>query len=214
MSEHNRKVEIRFADVTPESYVPRNHPLRAILTMVDSDLKVMGKLFSGMYSTTGRFSIPPEKLLKAQLLMILYSIRSNCQLVEQIHYNFLYRWFLGMGLEEKVWDHFSFSTNQERLIGSDGAAWFLSRILAKAERNHLLSSEHFTVDGALIEAWASIKSVKTDSPPSLGSGRNSTVGFKGKKLKTTPMRLLPILMAGSNARARTKNPGSAAKAMP
>jgi IS5 family transposase len=104
--------------------------------------------------------------------------------VEQIHYNFLYRRFLGMSLEEKVWDHSSFSTNQERLIGSDVAAEFLSRVLAQAERKHLLSREHFTVDGTLIEAWASIKNFKPkDGQPSASSGKNETVDFKGKKLK-------------------------------
>ncbi|GAC1471378.1 MAG: IS5-like element ISGsu2 family transposase [Desulfuromonadaceae bacterium] len=158
--------------------------MRAIRAMADEALKGMDKIFDSMYATSGRYSIPPEKLLKAQLLMILYSIRSNRQLVEQIHYSFLYRWFLGMGLEENVWDHSSFSTNHERLIGSDIAAEFLSRILAQAERKHLLSREHFTVDGTLIEAWASIKSFKPkDGPPSAGDGKNDTVDFKGHKLK-------------------------------
>lgn len=184
MRGYDNQTEAIFAYVTPESFVPKTHPLRAIRAMADEALKGMDKLFDSMYATTGRYSIPPEKLLKAQLLMILYSIRSNRQLVEQIHYNFLYRWFLGMGLEEKVWDHSSFSTNQERLIGSDIAAEFLSRVLAQAERKHLLSREHFTVDGTLIEAWASIKSFKPkDGPPSVGGGKNETVDFKGKKLK-------------------------------
>jgi transposase len=184
MRGHDSQTEAIFAYVTPESFVPKTHPLRAIRAMADEALKGMDKLFDSMYATTGRDSIPPEKLLKAQLLMILYSIRSNRQLVEQIRYNFLYRWFLGMGLEEKVWDHSSFSTNHERLIGSDVAAEFLSRVLAQAERKHLLSREHFTVDGTLIEAWASIKSFKPkDGPPSLGGGKNETVDFKGKKLK-------------------------------
>ena len=184
MRGYDSQTEAIFAYVTPESFVPKTHPLRAIRAMADEALKGMDKLFDSMYATTGRYSIPPEKLLKAQLLMILYSIRSNRQLVEQIHYNFLYRWFLGMSLEEKVWDHSSFSTNQERLIGSDIAAEFLSRVLAQAERKHLLSREHFTVDGTLIEAWASIKSFKPkDGPPSAGGGKNETVDFKGKKLK-------------------------------
>jgi transposase len=144
----------------------------------------MNKLFDSMYAATGRDSIPPEKLLKAQLLMILYSIRSNRQLVEQIHYNFLYRWFLGLGLEEKVWDHSSFTKNNDRLIGSEVAAEFLARILEQAEKKRLLSREHFTVDGTLIEAWASIKSFKPkDGPPTTGGGKNSEVDFKGKKLK-------------------------------
>ena len=184
MRGYDSQTEAIFAYVTPESFVPKTHPLRAMRAMADEALKGMDKLFDSMYATTGRYSIPPEKLLKAQLLMILYSIRSNRQLVEQIHYNFLYRWFLGMSLEEKVWDHSSFSANQERLTGSDIAAEFLSRVLAQAERKHLLSREHFTVDGTLIEAWASIKSFKPkDGPPSAGGGKNETVDFKGKKLK-------------------------------
>jgi len=184
MRGQDSQTEALFAYVTPESFVPKTHPLRAIRAMADEALAGMDKLFDSMYATTGRYSIPPEKLLKAQLLMILYSIRSNRQLVEQIHYNFLYRWFLGMSLEEQVWDHSSFSTNHERLIGSDIAAEFLSRVLAQAERKHLLSREHFTVDGTLIEAWASVKSFKPkDGPPSTGGGKNETVDFKGKKLK-------------------------------
>lgn len=175
--------EALFTYVTPESFVPKDHPLRAIRKMADEALAGMDKLFDSMYATTGRSSIPPEKLLKAQLLMILYSIRSNRQLVEQIHYNFLFRWFLGMSLDEKVWDHSSFTQNNDRLIGSDAAAEFLSRILAQAGRKRLLSREHFTVDGTLIEAWASIKSFKPkDGPPPAGGGKNDTVDFKGKKL--------------------------------
>ena len=154
------QTETLFAYVSPETFVPKDHPLRAIRKMADEALAGMDKLFDSMYATTGRDSIPPEKLLKAQLLMILYSIRSNRQMVEQIHYNFLYRWFLGLGLEERVWDHSSFSKNNDRLIGSDVAAEFLARILEQAERKRLLSREHFTVDGTLIEAWASIKSFK------------------------------------------------------
>lgn len=177
------KTEALFTYVTPESFVPKDHPLRAIRKMADTALEGMDELFDSIYATTGRSSIPPEKLLKAQLLMILYSIRSNRQLVEQIHYNFLFRWFLGMALDEKIWDHSSFSKNNERLIGSEVAAVFLSRILDQAKRKHLLSSEHFTVDGTLIEAWASIKSFKPkDGPPSAGGGKNDDVDFKGKKL--------------------------------
>ena len=178
------QTEALFAYVSPETFVPKNHPLRAIRRMADDALAGMDKLFDSMYAVTGRDSIPPEKLLKAQLLMILYSIRSNRQLVEQIHYNFLYRWFLGLGLEEKVWDHSSFTKNNDRLIGSDVAAEFLARILEQAEKKRLLSREHFTVDGTLIEAWASIKSFKPkDGPPTTGGGKNSEVDFKGQKLK-------------------------------
>lgn len=115
--------------------------------------------------------------------MILYSIRSNRQLVEQIHYNFLFRWFLGMALDEKIWDHSSFSKNNKRLIGSEVAAVSLSRIRDQAKRKHLLSSEHFTVDGTLIEAWAPVKRFKPkDGPPSGAGGKNQSVDLKGKKL--------------------------------
>jgi len=163
------QTETLFAYVSPETFVPKNHPLRAIRKMADDALVGMDKLFDSMYATTGRDSIPPEKLLKAQLLMILYSIRSNRQLVEQIHYNFLYRWFLGLGLDEKVWDHSSFTKNNDRLTGSDVAAEFLARILEQAEKKHLLSREHFTVDGTL--------------PPTTSGGKNGEVDFKGHKLK-------------------------------
>lgn len=183
MRGYDSRTEALFTYVTPESFVPKDHPLRAIRKMADTALAGMDKLFDSMYATTGRSSIPPEKLLKAQLLMILYSIRSNRQLVEQIHYNFLFRWFLGMSLDETVWDHSSFTKNNERLIGSEVAAEFLSRILEQAERKRLLSCEHFTVDGTLIEAWASIKSFKPkDGPPSAGGGKNDNVDFKGQKL--------------------------------
>jgi transposase len=150
--------------------------------MADEALGGMDDLFDSIYASTGRTSIPPEKLLKAQLLMILYSIRGNRQLVEQIQYNFLFRWFLDMSLDDDVWDHSSVSKNNDRLIGSDVAAVFLSRIVAQAKRKHLLSKEHFTVDGTLIEAWASIKSFKPRDPKDGPGGKNSTVDFKGKKL--------------------------------
>lgn len=183
MRGYDSRTEALFTYVTPESFVPKDHPLRAIRKMADAALAGMDKLFDSMYATTGRSSIPPEKLLKSQLLMILYSIRSNRQLVEQIHYNFLFRWFLGMSLDETVWDHSSFTKNNDRLIGSEVAAEFLSRILDQAERKRLLSREHFTVDGTLIEAWASIKSFKPkDGPPSAGGGKNDNVNFKGQKL--------------------------------
>lgn len=180
------KAPALFSYVRPESFVPKDHPLRRIKKMADDALAGMDQLFDNIYASTGRSSIPPEKLLKAQLLMILYSIRGNRQLVDQIHYNFLFRWFLDMSLDDEVWDHSTFSKNNDRLIGSDVAAVFLSRIVAQAKRKHLLSKEHFTVDGTLIEAWASIKSFKPkdpkDGPPS-GGGKNESIDFKGKKLK-------------------------------
>lgn len=179
----NRNSESLFVYVTPEGFVPKDHPLRPIRTMADTALKEMDAHFASIYANSGRPSIPPEKLLKAQLLMILYSIRSNRQLVEQIQYNLLFRWFLGMALDEKVWDHSSFSQNQERLIGSETAAIFLSGVLKQAEKKRLLSREHFSVDGTLIEAWASVKSFRPkDGPPSAGGGCNDNVDFRGQTL--------------------------------
>lgn len=180
----DRNTESLFVYVTPESFVPKDHPLRPIRLMADKALREMDAHFERLYASSGRPSIPPEKLLKAQLLMILYSIRSNRQLVEQIRYNLLFRWFLGMAMDEKVWDHSSFSQNQERLIGSETAAVFLSGVLKQAEKKRLLSREHFTVDGTLIEAWASVKSFRPkDGPPSTGGGgRNDSVDFHGQTL--------------------------------
>lgn len=117
-----------FVYLSPESFVPKDHPLRAIRQMVDTALANLSSVFSQMYSHTGRPSIPPEQLLKAMLLQVLYSIPSNVKLVEQIHFSILFRWFLGLGLDEPVWDHSSFSKNQERLIETDvaGSSWMQS----------------------------------------------------------------------------------------
>jgi transposase len=172
-----------FVYLSPESFVPKDHPLRPIRQMVDIALDNLSPVFCQMYSHTGRPSIPPERLLKAMLLQVLYSIPSNVKLVEQIHFNVLFRWFLGLGLDEQVWDHSSFSTNQERLIQTDVAAKFLAEILAQAGRNKLLSKDHFSVDGTLIQSWASLKSFKPihddQQPP---AGKNPDRDFKGEKL--------------------------------
>lgn len=172
-----------FVYLSPESFVPKDHPLRPIRKMVDDALMNMSPVFSQMYSHTGRPSIPPERLLKAMLLQVLYSIPSNVKLVEQIHFSLLFRWFLGMSLDEPVWDHSSFSTNQERLIKTDVAARFLMEVLEQAKRKKLLSKDHFSVDGTLIQAWASLKSFKPNDdnqePP---VGKNPGRDFKGEKL--------------------------------
>ena len=154
------KRDAMFIYVSPEDFVPADHPLRAIRTMVDEALESLSVEFDRMYSHTGRPSIPPERLLKALILQALYSIRSNRMLTEQIGYNILYRWFLGMALDEPMWDHSSFTQNQQRLIGSEVSARFFERILDQARRKKLLSAEHFTVDGTLLESWASLKSFK------------------------------------------------------
>jgi len=173
-----------FVYISPESFVPKDHPLRSIRQMVDIALENLSPVFCQMYSHTGRPSIPPERLLKAMLLQVLYSIPSNVKLVEQIHFNVLFRWFLGLSLDESVWDHSSFSTNQERLIQTDVAARFLAEVLEQAGRNKLLSKDHFSVDGTLIQSWASIKSFKPyddDSEPPVG--KNPGRDFQGEKLR-------------------------------
>jgi transposase len=135
-----------------------------------------------MYSREGRPFIPPEKLLRALLLQILYTIRSARLLIEQLDYNLLFRWFVGLSMDDKVWDHSVFSKNQERFLDSDLAAAFFARILKQAAAAGLLSDEHFTVDGTLIEAWASLKSFRPkDTPPPEGGGRNPEVDFHGEK---------------------------------
>lgn len=172
-----------FVYLSPESFVPKDHPLRPVRQMVDMALENLSPVFCQMYSHTGRPSIPPERLLKAMLLQVLYSIPSNVKLVEQIHFNVLFRWFLGLSLDEPVWDHSSFSTNQERLIQTDVAAKFLAEVLAQAGRNKLLSKDHFSVDGTLIQSWASLKSFKLrDDDQEPPSGKNPDRDFKGEKL--------------------------------
>lgn len=172
-----------FVYLSPESFVPKDHPLRPIRQMVDAALEKLSPTFCQMYSHRGRPSIPPERLLKAMLLQVLYSIPSNVKLVEQIHFSLLFRWFLGLGLDEQVWDHSSFSTNQERLIQTDIAAKFLAQVLEQAKRAKLLSKDHFSVDGTLIRSWASLKSFKPkndDQTPT--GGKNPTRDYQGEKL--------------------------------
>lgn len=172
-----------FVYLSPESFVPKDHPLRPIRQMVDIALENLSPVFGQMYSHTGRPSIPPERLLKAMLLQVLYSIPSNVKLVEQIHFSILFRWFLGLGLDEPVWDNSSFSTNQERLIETDIATQFLAELLDQAKRSKLLSNEHFSVDGTLIQAWASLKSFKPkDDDQEPPEGKNPTRDFQGEKL--------------------------------
>jgi len=178
------QTEAMFCYLSPESVVPQDHPLRPIRKMVDQALEELFPVFEEMYSHTGRPSVPPEKLLKGLLLQSLYSVRSVRLLMEQIGYNILFRWFLGLDLDAKVWDHSVFSQNQDRLIDSDIARKFLELIQKQAEAAGLLSNEHFTVDGTLIEACASIKSFrrKDDSNPPTKGTRNDAVDFHGQKL--------------------------------
>lgn len=171
-----------FVNISLETKVPNDHPLRPLREMVNEALKSLSSQFSSMYSTIGRPSIPPEKLLRALLLQILFSIRSERMLVEQLDYNLLFRWFVGMAIDDPVWNASTFSKNRDRLIDSDIAVAFLQTIIDQARKAGLLSDEHFSVDGTLIEAWASLKSVHPkDEPPSPGGGRNPEVDFRGQR---------------------------------
>src|ERR1044071_5872952 len=172
-----------FSYLSPESRVRKDHPLRAIRTMTDQALEKMSPLFDAMYSTTGRPSIPPEKLLRAQLIQMLYSVRSERLLMEEIDYSVLFRWFVGMNLDEPVWDVTVFTKNRDRLLDGDVAREFLCEVVKQAKEKNLTSDEHFTVDGTLIEAWASLKSFqrkgeKTAPPDDPG---NPTINFRGEK---------------------------------
>lgn len=172
-----------FSTVIPEQRVPADHPLRPIRVMVNTALKDLDEDFNALYSELGRDSIPPEKLLRAQLLMAFYTIRSERQLMEQINYNLLFRWFVGFSMDDEVWDHSTFTKNRDRLLEGEVAHRFFAQILGQADRAGLLSKEHFSVDGTLIEALASLKSYRRkdeDGPPG-GGGRNPSVDFHGEK---------------------------------
>lgn len=171
-----------------EGRIPAKHPLRKLRVLVDAILRVMDGEFARLYSEIGRPSIAPERLLRASLLQVLYTIRSERQLVQHIDFNLLYRWFVGLNIEEAVWDHSTFSTNRDRLFTEHIAQRFFTEVLHIAKWRRLVSDEHFSVDGTLIEAWASMKSFvkKSDDdtpapPPPSEGGRNPTVDFKGEK---------------------------------
>ena len=173
-----------FSYRTLEERIPKDHPLRKLRAVVDLLLKTLDSEFNALYARTGRNSIPPERLLRASLLQVLFSIRSERQLVEHIDYNLLYRWFVGLTLDETPWDHSTFSANRDRLLNERITRLFFDRVLALAEWKELVSDEHFSVDGTLIKAWASMKSfVNQDgsgTPPE-DNTRNPTVNFKVEK---------------------------------
>lgn len=173
-----------FSYVSPEQRVPKDHPLRLIRSMVDAALNDLSSQFDAMYARVGRPSIPPEQLLRAQLLQMFYSVRSERLLMEEMDYNILFRWFVGLNLDDAVWDATTFTKNRDRLLAADVAKEFLARVVAQAREKGWTSDEHFTVDGTLLEAWASAKSFqpkdKKDSPPPDDPG-NPTVDFHGEK---------------------------------
>jgi len=163
--------------------VRKDHPLRPIRTMVDEILKQLSPQFQKMYAKVGRPSIPPEQLLRAQLLQMLYSVRSERLLMEEMDYNILFRWFVGLNLDDPVWDATVFTKNRDRLLEAEVAKEFLARVVGQAREKGWTSDEHFTVDGTLLEAWASVKSFqakdKKNAPPD--DPGNPTVNFRGEK---------------------------------
>jgi transposase len=173
-----------FSYLSAEERVPQKHPLRAVREVTDRVLAELSKLFAQMYSQIGRPSIPPEKLLRALLLQVLYTVRSERMLMEQLDYNMLFRWFVGLNLDEAVWDVTVFTKNRDRLLEAEVAKEFFGLVVAEAEALDLMSDEHFTVDGTLLEACASLKSFKkidgeqTAPPEDAG---NPTVDFHGEK---------------------------------
>lgn len=200
-----------FSYIPLEQRIPDDHPLRRIRVMVDSVLAGMSRRFDRIYSHTGRPSIPPERLLKSLLLQVLHGIRSERLLLEQIDYNLLYRWFVGMAPDDRVWDETVFSKNRERLLDGEIAELFFKKVLQMAGEADLLSEEYFTVDGTLVEAWASLKSLTkrdgTDDREDDGDSGNPSVDFHGEK------RSNATHVSGTDPESKiyTKSKGVAAK---
>jgi transposase len=169
--------EVLFSYVNCEQRVPKDHPLRAILRIVDAALAALSPEFEGLYAQFGRPSIPPERLLRALLLHAFYTVRSERQLMEQLEYNLLFRWFVGLSLDDEVWVESVFTKNRERLIEGDIANKFMAAVLGQEQVKALLSNDHFSVDGTLIEAWASMKSFR----PKDGSGEPPAPGRNGER---------------------------------
>lgn len=201
-----------YSYLNVEDRIPADHPIRKLRIMVDGVLGSMSEDFSKLYSKIGRPSIPPEQLLRAMLLQVLYSVRSERQLVEQMNYNLLFRWFVGLGMDDKVWNHSTFSVNRDRLLNETVLRRFFEAVRMVAEWQELTSDEHFSVDGTIIEAWASMKSLvpRQETPPeggSKGGGRNPDVDFKGEK-RTNATH---VSTTDPDARLFRKGPGKGAQ---
>ena len=207
-----------FSYVDLEKRVRSDHPLRAIRALTDSALAALSGDFAALYSGLGRPSIAPEMLLRAMLLQAFYSVRSERQLMERLEFDLLFRWFVGIGIDDAVWDHSTFSKNRDRLLEGEIAAKFLTAVLAQPRVKRLLSSEHFSVDGTLIEAWASMKSFKPKEPAARAmamamteawrsGGRNAPADFRGEKRSNETHRST----TDPDARLYRKGPGMEAK---
>src|SRR5215208_4899477 len=199
-----------FSYVDLEARVRADHPLRTIRTIVNEALSALEHEFAALYARIGRPSIPPEKLIRAMLLQAFYSLRSERQLMERLEYDLLFRWFVGIGGDDAAWDHSTFSKNRDRLLEGDIAAKFLAAVLAQPRVKKLLSTDHFSVDGTLIEAWASLKSFRpkdgSDEPPA-GGGRNAEADFHGKQRSNDTH----ASTTDPDARLYRKGPGKEAK---
>jgi len=202
--------------VTADQLVPADHPIRRMRRLVDQALAELSPTFAQMYKDGGRPSIPPEHLLKGSLLIALYSIRSERQFCERLQYDLLFKWFLDLNIADPAWDASTFSKNRQRLLDQDVARRFFAAVVAEAKRRHLLSADHFTVDGTLLEAWASLKSfVPKDTtqddgappPPAGGSGKDVAVDFHGEKRSNATH----ASTTDPDARLAKKGPGKEAK---
>ena len=193
-----------FSYVSCEARVPTDHPLRAIRAIVDEALEVLSPTFADLYATTGRPSIPPEKLMRALLLQAFYTVRSERQLMEQLDYNLLFRWFVGLAMDAPVWDVTVFTKNRERLLEGDVATRFMRAVLDQPRIRALLSDEHFSVDGTLIEAWAGMKSFRPKDgggePPA--AGRNVSGIFTARSAAIRRMPRPPTPTPGCTAKGR------------
>ena len=200
-----------FSYLSPEQRVPADHPLRVIRQMTDEALRQLSPQFEAIYATTGRPSVPPEQLLRALLLQALYTVRSERQLVEQLEYNLLFRWFVGLAMDDAVWTPTTFTKNRDRLLAGDIARQFFAAVLTQARAQHVLSAEHFTVDGTLLEAWAGQKSFTrregTGRGPSDDDPSNPTVNFHGERRSNATHQST----TDPDSRLAKKGPGKEAK---
>ena len=213
----DQRSEIFFSYIRLDERIPADHPLRVIRQLVDSALAELSRAFAKLYARDGRPSIPPERLLRALLLQAFYTVRSERQLMEQLDYNLLFRWFVGLSADDPVWDATVFCKNRDRLLDGDIARKFMTTVLNLPEVHELLSSEHFSVDGTLIEAWASMKAscrrmVASRRPGKVktamaGAMPNATSMARNVRMTRTPPP--PILMRGCFARAQGRKPSSA-----
>ena len=220
MRGHDEQTHHMFSYLSPEQRVPADHPLRAIRALTDEALHTLSRRFAGLYSQTGRPSIPPEQLLRALVLQVLYTVRSERLLMEELNYNLLFRWFVGLNMDDPVWHPTTFTKNRDRLLAGDVAAAFFDAVRAQARAAGLLSDEHFTVDGTQLEAWASLKSFRSrDAAPSdpPDDPGNPTVNFHGERRRndthqstTDPEAMLHRKGGGKEAMLHRKGGGKEA----